>query len=118
MGTFWADAQSIFETASRAGRGGSPDCDMALLIGTQGEIRVLEASGWALPGLLAESGATTVYRVTRRSGTVRLEGRSGAHRCRLESESGAAKLRGLLGWGVQTDVPRAAEQPCRALVAA
>ncbi len=68
----------IFETAQgRIPVFGSPDCDLAILIGPQGEIRMLDAAGWALSGLLAEHGAKTAYRVTRERGQVWLEGRSG-----------------------------------------
>jgi hypothetical protein len=96
VGTFWSDAQSIFETASHAARAGSQDCDLAILIGARGDIQMLEGAGWALPGLLAEHGAHTVYHVTRQSGRVRLEGRSGSHSCLLETESAAAAARHLL----------------------
>jgi hypothetical protein len=96
VGTFWTDAQSIFETAADARRGGSPDCHLAILIGPQGEIHVRDAAGWALPGLLAEHGARTVYRLSREGGRVRLEGRSGSLTCLLQAEEPAAAARHLL----------------------
>ena len=92
MGAFWADAQNLFETASQAGRSNADDCDWAILVGAQGEIRMLDASGWALPGLIAEYGARTAYRLTRQNGRVRLEGRHGSDACLLWSENPAAAL--------------------------
>ena len=97
MGAFWADAESIFETARLASESGSTDCDLAILIGPRGGIHVLDASGWALPCLLAEHGAQTAYRVTRERGSVRLEGRSGPTACLLRTESPAQTARHLLG---------------------
>jgi len=96
VGAFWEDAQSIFATAWDARRSGSPDCDLAILIGPQGDIHMLDAAGWALPGLLAQHGARTAYRVTRERGKVRLEGRSGSETCLLQAESPAATARHLL----------------------
>ena len=94
MGAFWADAESIFEVARR--EPGASDCDWAILIGPQGGIQMLDAAGWALPGLLAEHGAQRAYRVTRKRGSVRLEGRSGSETCELHSESPARAARHLL----------------------
>jgi len=97
VGAFWADAENIFETARQASQSGSPDCDWAILIGPQGGIRMLEATGWALPSLLAQHGAETAYRVTREGGCVCLEGRRGSQTCLLRNESPAATARHLLG---------------------
>ena len=98
MRAFWTDAEGIFETARDASLSGSPDCDLAILIGAQGEIHMLEAAGWALEGLVAEHGAKTVYRVTRERGHVWLEGRSGGDTCLLRSESPAVAARHLLAY--------------------
>ena len=97
MGAFWADAENLFETASLASHSGSPDCDWAILIGPQGDIRMLDAAGWALPSLLAHHGAETAYRVTREGGRVSLEGRRRSQTCLLQSESPAAIASQLLG---------------------
>jgi len=97
VGAFWADAENIFETARQASQSGAPDCDWAILIGPQGDIRMLEATGWALPSLLAQHGAETAYRVTREGGRVCLEGRRASQTCLLRSESPAAAARYLLG---------------------
>jgi hypothetical protein len=69
---------------------------LAILIGPQGEIHMLQAAGWALAGLVAEHGAKTAYRVTRERGQVWLEGRSGGDTCLLRSESPAVAARHLL----------------------
>ena len=97
VGAFWTDAENLFETARQASQSGSPDCDWAILIGPQGDIRMLDAAGWALSSLLARHGAETAYRVTREGGRVCLEGRSGSQTCLLKSESPAAAARHLLG---------------------
>ena len=96
MEAFWADAESIFETARQAALAGAPDCDWAILIGPQGGLHLLDAAGWALPGLEAQHGAQRVYRVTREGGSVRLEGRSGSETCQLASSSPARTARQLL----------------------
>jgi hypothetical protein len=96
MEAFWADAESIFETARAGCKGDSPDCDWAIVIGQQGHIHVLEASGWALGGLTSQYGTGTVYHLTRQQGNVRVEGRRGAERCLLETESPSRAARQLL----------------------
>ena len=96
MEAFWTDADNLFETARQASQSGSPDCDWAILIVPQGDMRMLEAGGWALPSLLAQHGAETAYRVTREGGRVCLEGRRGSETCLLRSESSAAIAQNLL----------------------
>ncbi len=79
---------------------------------------MLDATGWALPSLLADRGAKTAYRVTRASGGVSLEGRHGSESCLLRSESPAETSRQLLGgplpWhldgGDARELPAAAAQ--------
>jgi hypothetical protein len=97
---FWADAENLFETARQSSQSGGLDCDWAILIGPQGDIRMLEAGGWALPSLLAQHGAETAYRVTREAGRVCLEGRRGSQTCMLRSETPAATAQRLLGYNV------------------
>jgi len=94
---FWADAESLFETARSGAQTGSTDCDLAVLIGPQGQIHMREAAGWDLEGLRAEYGAETAYRVMRERGRVRLEGKSGSQTCLLETESASQTARQLLG---------------------
>ena len=111
MRAFWEDAKGIFETARGATESGSPDCDLAILIGAQGQIQMLEATGWALAGLLAEHGAKTAYRVTRDRGQVWLEGRSGGDTCLLRSESPAAAARHLLAFPASPALAPAFQRP-------
>ena len=98
MRAFWENAESIFETACSAFERGFEDCDWAILIDARGQIQVMDASGWGLDGLAAEHGNRTIYHVTRRSGTVRLEGRRGSQTCLLRSESPATAARHLFGY--------------------
>lgn len=97
MGAFLADAENIFETACQASREESPDCDWAILIGPDGQIRMMQTDGWSLPSLATEHGARTAYRISRRGGQVELEGRRGNQICVLRSESPAATANALLG---------------------
>jgi hypothetical protein len=93
---FWTDAENLFETARQASQSGSPDCDLAILIGPKGDIRMLDAAGWTLPSLLASNGGETAYRVTREGGHVCLEGRRGSQTCLLRSESSSTIAHHLL----------------------
>lgn len=102
MSAFWTDAQGIFETARQAF--GSADCDWAILVGPQGEVHILEGSGWSLPGLLAHHGARAAYHVTRAGGRVCLEGRQGLESCLLRSESPADVARRLMPTNIPLEV--------------
>ncbi|HUO30816.1 MAG TPA: hypothetical protein VMU80_16445 [Bryobacteraceae bacterium] len=117
VGAFWADAESLFETARQAEQAGLPDCDLAILIGPQGGIHMLPAAGWSLTGLLAEHGAQTAYRVTREHGGLRLEGRSGPDTCLLRRASDNDIARELLG-GSQAYQAAGSPGPCRAWIPA
>lgn len=79
---------------------------------------MLEASGWALPSLLAQHGAQTVYRVTRARGSVCLEGLSGSRTCLLRRESPAGTARHLLAGPLRYAAFAPALLPGRALPAA
>ncbi len=96
MGAFWQDAEGLFQTARQGDQAGSEDCDWAILIGHQGEIRMLAADGWSWAGLLADHEAVTTYRITRERGQVRVEGQSGAQSCRFEYASPAKQAHDLL----------------------
>ena len=61
--------------------------DMAILIDHQGGMRMLDPTGWSLPALGAEFGATAVYKVERRGTAVRVEGWDGVQRCLLQRNS-------------------------------
>ncbi len=77
----FAEAADLFEVA-RASAGS--DADLALAVGQDGSIRILNAQGWSCHAIQVELGARTVYHITRASGRVRLEARSGLDFCVLE----------------------------------
>jgi hypothetical protein len=66
--------------------GGPVEEDIAVLLDRLGGIRLLDPTGWSLPGLAAEFGAYAVYRVQRRAGQVILEGWNGRQRCLLQED--------------------------------
>jgi hypothetical protein len=91
---FWQDAENLLETAVQSS---GERTDMAILVSPSGGIRIQPAEGWSTAALAAESGAQTLYRVSRNASGVRIEGRSGADRCLLEKELPALTARRLLG---------------------
>jgi len=80
--SFLRRAEEILEVASEASH--NPETETAILIDRQGGIRMLDPTGWSLPGLLAEFGAAVVYRVRKSRGTVRVEGWDGMQRCEIQ----------------------------------
>ena len=85
-----SDAAQILD-AAQAAPVARQDCDLAILVGPRGSIRVVEAEGWTTDSMRTHYGADAAYRVTRRSGKVRVEGRSFGLKCLLESEAGASR---------------------------
>lgn len=73
--------------------------DVVILIDRQGGMRMLDPSGWSLPALSAEFGASAVYKVERRGTQVRLEGWDGSERCLLQRNLAGAKLMHMPGMG-------------------
>ena len=90
MDVFFADAEHLFEVA-RAAAVESP-ADTAVLLHRDGSIRISSASGWATAAMLAASGATAVYRITRDTDGVRVEGKSNLRSCVLEARQPSAAL--------------------------
>ena len=91
-------AEEIFATA----QGGCiEDCELAILVGHDGAIRMLEPQGWELEPLRLHHGAQAAYRVTRTAGQVRLEARSLGESCVLETNRSERPLGGMLA-----DFPR------------
>jgi hypothetical protein len=69
-------AGQILETAAEAQGAEGPDHPSEYLIAVLrvGSIRMFaDSGGWSLPALAAEYGASAVYRVTRRTSSVRVE---------------------------------------------
>jgi hypothetical protein len=75
---FLRQAEEILETAT-IGSG-----EVAIVIGPRGTVRMLDPSGWSLPAMRTEFGATSVFKVERRGGRIVVEGWDGERRCRLE----------------------------------
>ena len=84
MSAFLQQAGDILDIAAN---GDGSLQDMAILIDRQGGMRMLDPSGWSLPALGAEFGATAVYKVERRGTAVRVEGWDGAQRCLVQRNS-------------------------------
>lgn len=71
-------AEEILETALLG------STDVAIVVGWQGALRMIDPAGWSLPAMRTEFGAAAVYKVERRGSTVRVEGWDGERSCRLE----------------------------------
>ena len=82
MNLFLGNAERLLDTAVNAREPGGA---VAILIAESGAIRITDATGWRLDSLAEDSGAHTVYRVSRDHNTVRVEGRSGARSCLLQT---------------------------------
>jgi hypothetical protein len=89
VSAFLRQAEEILEIAVS---GGSESPNTAIVIDRQGGMRMLDPSGWSLPALSAEFGASSVFKVERRAGAVRVEGMSGSERCLLQRASVAQSL--------------------------
>ena len=90
-------AREIMDAAESASRQGQVCSEMTILIGPQGSIRMVADSDWPLDSLVWHHGAQSAYRVSERTGSIRVEGRDGTRRCLLESSSPARVARFLLG---------------------
>lgn len=80
MSSFAENASRILDAAESAGS----SSDLTILLGADG-IRLIADSDWPLDSLLWHHGAMSAYRVTRRRGSIRVEGRDGSRKCVLES---------------------------------
>jgi len=100
---FLENAERIFETAASA-QGG----DLAIVIGQDGNIRMLMGSDWPLDSLQSHHGAQAAYRVSRSGSQVRVEGKSRTGSCVLQSEPVSSVARRLLAdpWHSRLGDPR------------
>ena len=96
MRGFLQQAEDILDVAAS---GDSSLQDIVIVMDRQGGMRMLDPSGWSLPALSAEYGATAVYRVEKRGSTVRVEGWDGFQRCLIQRSLSSAKLFQLPGMG-------------------
>jgi hypothetical protein len=90
-------ALEIMDAAENASRQGQVCSEMTILIGPQGHIRMVADSDWPLDSLARHHGAQSAYRVSERTGSIRVEGRDGTHRCLLESAAPSRIAKLLLG---------------------
>jgi hypothetical protein len=90
-------AREILDTAEDASRNGLICTDMTILIGPEGHIRMVADSDWPLDSLVRHHGAQSAYRVSERTGAIRVEGRDGPRHCLLESVAPSRIARLLLG---------------------
>ena len=75
-------AEQILETAAAANADETQD--LAICVPRSGGLRIInDPSGWSFPGLAAETGASAVFRVGRRRGTVCVEAWSPQETCVL-----------------------------------
>jgi len=90
-------AHEIMDAAENASRQGQVCSEMTILISPQGNIRMVADSDWPLDSLVWHHGAQSAYRVSERTGSIRVEGRDGTRRCLLESAAPSHIARLLLG---------------------
>jgi hypothetical protein len=93
VSAFLKHAEEIFATARE---GAQDDCELAILVSSEGAIHMLPASDWELEPLRKHHGASAAYRISRTCGRVRLEARSGSETCTLQSEQPAYVLRSAI----------------------
>jgi hypothetical protein len=93
VSAFIQRAEEILKIAAM----GSTVGDTLMVLDRQGGFRMLEPTGWSLPAVAAEFGAEAVYKVERRSSSVRVEGWNGSERCLLQSQTALGRTRSLLG---------------------
>ncbi len=84
MDTFLCDAERILETAA-AGEADSPE--YVICLSRTGGLHILsDVTGWSLPALAAEIGASAIYRVQRKSVGILVEGWSYGRKCTLSRD--------------------------------
>jgi hypothetical protein len=89
-------ARNILDAAESATRHGQACSEMTILIGPEGNIRMVADSDWPLDSLARHHGAQSAYRVSADTGHIRVEGRDGMRRCLLESVAPSRIARLLL----------------------
>jgi hypothetical protein len=90
-------ARQILDAAESASSHGQVCSETTILIGLDGNIRIVADSDWPLESLLRHYGAQSAYRVSERTGSIRVEGRDGTRRCLLDSVAHPRVARLLLG---------------------
>ena len=95
MSRFAEQARELFDSAQSASAADATS-NTAILITSEGSLRLISDSDWPLESLALHHGAATAFRVTADRGTVRVEGREGGRRCLLESDSPTRTARLML----------------------
>ncbi len=90
------NAKQLLETAAGSVEAGLDTGDWTVFFGPQGGLQMVAGADHALASLSADRGASAAWRVSRQSGTVRVEGLAGTDHCVLESRPRAATLRRLV----------------------
>jgi hypothetical protein len=80
---FTEHAEQILTAAESAATRGETCSEMTILIGQDGGIHMFAESDWPLDSLAFHHGARAAYRVSQRSGEVRVEGREAGRKCIL-----------------------------------
>ena len=93
---FLRQAEEILDIAVS---GDEKAANLAILIDRQGGMRMLDPSGWSLPALCAEYGASAAYTVERRGRAVRVEGWGGGERCLIQRDCRPRRVSDLAGTG-------------------
>jgi hypothetical protein len=93
---FLQQAEDILDVAAS---GEASVRDVVIVMDRQCGMRILDPTGWSLPALAAEYGATAVYKVERRGAAVRVEGWNGSERCLVQRTLSSARLFQLPGMG-------------------
>ncbi len=86
MEAFLRNAEQILETATASKDAGASEYLIAISREGGISMQVDDGGAWSLPALAAERGAMAVYRVQRKSRTVRVEGWSYGQKCLLSRE--------------------------------
>jgi hypothetical protein len=90
-------ARNLLDAAESASQHGQICSEMTILIGPEGNIRMVADSDWPLDSLARHHGARSAYRISEETGRIRVEGRDGTRRCLLESVPPSRIARLLLG---------------------
>jgi hypothetical protein len=85
MDTLFENAHRIFDVARSASV--AENQDFALLIRLDGGLHFVMESAFSMEAVALHYGARAVYRITRSSKGVRVDGRSGGRNCVLEESS-------------------------------
>lgn len=93
MHTLLRRAEDIVEIAVQSGRAAG---ESVIVLDRQGGMRMLDPAGWTLEGLIGEFGASEVFRLESRGGTVRVEGWSPSERCQVQRKSTHERFANLM----------------------